>query len=125
MANVTPPKKDVMMKDLAKQDTGKKDPQPPEHLPAVAPPVVKPDQPVAHAVDPVRPVVYYRSEPISPAELAVDITIDHPFNGFFGGRIIVPTEKGKDREATLLGLVKNHVTRQVGDAAAHITYRAI
>jgi hypothetical protein len=77
-------------------------------------------------MDEVRPIITYQSEAISLEDVAIEILIDRPFNGFFGTRILVPTPSGtkEARAAKLLEWVQRTVRQQVGKAADHITFQA-
>lgn len=72
-----------------------------------------------------RPIVTYTSEAISLENVAIDILIDQPFNGFFGERILVPTPKGTkdERDKAILEWVQKKVRQQVGQAADHVTFQ--
>ncbi len=74
----------------------------------------------------IRPIITYRTEPISAADVQVQIDIDHPFNGFFGQTIVVPVPTGKadEKKTALLKWVQSTVEKQVGEAAKACTYRA-
>jgi hypothetical protein len=75
----------------------------------------------------VRPVVTYGWGPLSPNEIAIDIAIDRPFNGFFGVRLVVPTPTGSEIEmqATILEWTRRRVAQAVGEAVNHVSFRAV
>jgi hypothetical protein len=75
----------------------------------------------------VRPIITYQTDQISLEDIAIDIRIDRPFNGFFGTRLIVPTPSGTkdERAAKILEWVTDKVKQQVGPAADHVTFQAV
>ena len=78
-------------------------------------------------MDEARPVITYQTDVMSTEETAIDISIDRPFNGFFGVRMLVPTPKGsvEEQQAKILDWVKRRVGQHVGDAVNHVTFQAV
>jgi len=74
-----------------------------------------------------RPTITYECQAGLPGEVAIDICIDRPFNGFFGVRMLVPTPKGsvEEQQAKILDWVKRRVGQHVGDAVNHVTFQAV
>lgn len=78
-------------------------------------------------MDAPRPVITYQVESLSPDEVAIDMSIDVPFNGFFGARMVVPAPKGSEAEqhAKILDWTRRRVAQVVGEAVNHVTFQAI
>jgi len=74
-----------------------------------------------------RPTITYECQAGLPGEVAIDISIDRPVNGFFGVRMLVPTPTGSEieQQAKILDWVHRLVAQVIGEAVNHVTFQRV